>query len=187
MIALFVCAACVFGNQNTSTTRVSNQAQPGNLKYLISVNGKITNEGDTGTHEFKMTAGKTYVLYAASKTIDTMLSLQTLGGEELAENDDEVTPPNQDVSLNSKIVYKCTTTGTYKAVIKAYDWKNAAEAPREATGPYTFTVREATDDEAALKRMPVAPGVGRVGQRGGELIPLPRVGQFPDSSVIGGT
>ncbi|MEB3289297.1 MAG: hypothetical protein VKI82_05245 [Leptolyngbya sp.] len=88
-------------------------------------------------HTFEGQAGQTVTIIMESDDFDTVLSLQTATGEEIAFNDDF------GGSLNSRIVAEIPADGTYRIVARSYAGNG---------GNFSLVVRSATDYEVALAR-----------------------------------
>ena len=88
-------------------------------------------------HTFEGQAGKTVTIILESEDFDTVLSLQTVTGEEIAFNDDF------GGSLNSRIVAELPTSGTYRVVARSYSGNG---------GDFNLVVRPATEYEVALAK-----------------------------------
>lgn len=83
-----------------------------------------------GDHAVRLTAGTRYTIRAASEDFDTMLALYRTGGNEpIAENDDA------DGSLNSRIGYTASESGTYCLRVSGYGGR--------AGGSYTVSAEVA--------------------------------------------
>ena len=100
-----------------------------------------------GDHGIRLTAGTRYTLRAASDDFDTVLALYRPGGNEpVAENDDA------DGSLNSRIGYTASETGTYCLRVSGYGGRaggsytvSAEVAPPVAPPSDTPTRTESTE------------------------------------------
>ncbi len=88
-------------------------------------------------HTFEGQAGQTVTIILESEDFDTVLSLQTVTGEEIAFNDDF------GGSLNSRIVAELPTSGTYRVVARSYSGNG---------GDFNLVVRPATEYEVALAK-----------------------------------
>ncbi len=92
-----------------------------------------------GDHAIRLTAGTRYTIRAASEDFDTILALYGTGtNEQIARNDDS------DGSLNSRINYTASETGTYCLRVTGYG--------ASASGSYTLSAEVAA---------PVAPPSNR--------------------------
>jgi tetratricopeptide (TPR) repeat protein len=105
------------------------QAQP----VIIETGGTIVPA--ESVHTFEGQAGQTVTIIMESEDFDTVLSLQTATGEEIAFNDDF------GGSLNSRIVAEIPADGTYRIVARSYSGNG---------GDFNLVVRPATDYEVAL-------------------------------------
>jgi thiol-disulfide isomerase/thioredoxin len=98
------------------------------------------------THNYKMTAGKAYVIRMVSSEVDAFLRLEDSGGKELAMNDDEA--PD---SFNAKILFKCDKDGEYKVICTSFP--KPVDPKLKNVGKYTLTIAEATKEEV-MKAFP---------------------------------
>jgi tetratricopeptide (TPR) repeat protein len=94
----------------------------------MSVRGALSAQQTSRLHEFKMTAGMTYVIDLESTAFDTYLILQDPKGVKLAENDD-ISPDN----LNSRLVFTPQEDGVYRLVATSFH--------QQGSGIYTLTIR----------------------------------------------
>lgn len=88
-------------------------------------------------HTFEGQAGQMVTIILESDDFDTVLSLQTTTGEEIAFNDDF------GGSLNSRIVAEIPADGTYRIVARSYSGNG---------GDFNLVVRNATEYEVALAK-----------------------------------
>lgn len=100
---------------------------------------KVMQKSPHKVHEFKMTAGKTYIINLKSRDFDTYLRLEDSAGKQLAFNDD-VGPRD----LNSRIAHKANKDDSYRIIVTSFD-ANA--------GAYTLTVEEGSAAFAKLESL----------------------------------
>ncbi len=94
------------------------------------LNETLTAEELRKVHEFKLTAGKTYVIDMESKDRDTFLKLESADSKKLAENDDIEDGKN----LNSRILFTPPAAGVYRIIATSFEGRGS--------GAYTLTIRE---------------------------------------------
>jgi hypothetical protein len=82
------------------------------------------------THEWKLVAGRTYVLDLESAAFDAFLKLESPAGKLLAEKDDIVPGVNR----NSRLIFTAPQDGVYRIVATSFE--------QSGTGPYTLRIRE---------------------------------------------
>jgi len=97
-------------------------------------------------HTFAGQAGQAVTIILESEDFDTVLSLQTATGEEIAFNDDF------GGSLNSRIVAELPANGTYRVVARSYSGNG---------GDFNLVVRSATEYEMALAKADALTSEGR--------------------------
>lgn len=93
------------------------------------VTGSLDETRSSASHQFDFQAGDTVLIIAraASGDLDTVLTLQAVDGEALAENDDY----NPD-TLDSALAYSITETGVYTIMVESYEGASY--------GDYTLTI-----------------------------------------------
>jgi len=116
---------------------------------VVPVSGPVPNVVITGTltpldlleprypsghhvHPLMLDKGTTYIIEMLSSDFDTYLMVEDNAGALLAQNDEGTILTNQ--ALNSRVVFRPTTTDTYRLVATAFS--------PEGAGNYMITVRE---------------------------------------------
>jgi len=148
MLRILVCAAVLL---LPSTSLIVQGA--GEKKADLKTEGKLTADDPKDkvlkksphkVHEFKMQAGKIYVIDLSSKNFDAFLRLEDPDGKQVAINDD-VEPGN----LDSRIVYKAPKDGTYKIIATYLDPSQGGARPYTKPGAYLLTARQGTQEDLA--------------------------------------
>jgi hypothetical protein len=98
------------------------------------VTGSLDETQSSASHQFDFQAGDTVLIIAraTSGDLDTVLTLQAVDGEALAENDDY----NPD-TLDSALAYSITETGVYTIMVESYEGASY--------GDYTLTITTGDD------------------------------------------
>jgi thiol-disulfide isomerase/thioredoxin len=95
-------------------------------------------------YEFKMEAGKIYVIDLSSKDFDAVLRLENPDGKQVAINDDA-----EPGTLDSRIVYKAPKDGTYKIIATYLDPSQRGARAYTKPGAYLLTARQGTKEDLA--------------------------------------
>ncbi len=114
-----------------------------NREAGLKVEGKLTSDDPADkflktphkVHEYKMKAGKIYVIDLSSKDFDSFLRLENSAGKNLAANDD-ATPD----TLDARLVFKAPKDDTYRIIVTMLK-------PKE--GAYLLTARQGTAEDLA--------------------------------------
>lgn len=137
----FLCVALVFGLTGQAGW-AGKDAKTGSEELKVA--GKLSDDDPKDAllkksphkaHEFKMQAGKVYVIDLASKDFDAVLRLENPAGKQVAINDDA-----RPGTLDSRIVHKAKEAGTYRIIATSLDGKS---------GDYTLSARLGTDEDVA--------------------------------------
>jgi tetratricopeptide (TPR) repeat protein len=94
--------------------------------------GALTPKDKSKVHDWKMRAGRSYVIELQSTAFDTFLKLDDEKGERLAENDD-ISPDN----LNSRLVFTAPRDDTCRIEATSFE--------RSGQGAYVLTISEFVD------------------------------------------